>query len=238
MSDHPTPQQMRRALARADRGAALDVAEAAALLAARGDDLDRLLRRGRAGSATPGCVAAGRPGVVTYSQQGLHPADPAVPGPLPLLHVRHRAGSRRGRRRSWPPTRCSRSPARAPRWAARRRCSPSATGPRTAGRRPASGWTSSGYDSTLDYLRAMAIAVLEETGLLPHLNPGVLTWAELQRLKPVAPSMGMMLETTSTPAVVRARAARTSARPTRSRRSGCGCWRTPAGSSSRSPPAS
>jgi FO synthase len=50
----------------------------------------------------------------------------------------------------------------------------------------------------LDYVRACAIAVLEETGLLPHLNPGVLSWAELQRLKPVAPSMGMMLETTAT----------------------------------------
>ena len=44
----------------------------------------------------------------------------------------------------------------------------------------------------------MAIRVLEETGLLPHLNPGVMSWEELQRLKPVAPSMGMMLETTST----------------------------------------
>src|SRR5277367_6063244 len=54
-----------------------------------------------------------------------------------------------------------------------------------------------GYDSTLSYLRAMAIRVLEETGLLPHLNPGVLSWAELTRLKPVAPSMGMMLETTA-----------------------------------------
>ena len=39
--------------------------------------------------------------------------------------------------------------------------------------------------------------MLEETGLLPHLNPGVMSWAELQRLKPVAPSMGMMLETTA-----------------------------------------
>lgn len=54
-----------------------------------------------------------------------------------------------------------------------------------------------GYDTTLDYVRAMAIRVLEETGLLPHLNPGVMSWAELARLKPVAPSMGMMLETTS-----------------------------------------
>jgi len=43
----------------------------------------------------------------------------------------------------------------------------------------------------------MAVRVLEETGLLPHLNPGVMSWQDLQRLKPVAPSMGMMLETTS-----------------------------------------
>ena len=43
----------------------------------------------------------------------------------------------------------------------------------------------------------MAIRVLEETGLLPHLNPGVMSWEEMNRLKPVSPSMGMMLETTS-----------------------------------------
>jgi FO synthase len=44
----------------------------------------------------------------------------------------------------------------------------------------------------------MAIRVLEETGLLPHLNPGVMSWEEIQRLKPVSASMGMMLETTAT----------------------------------------
>src|ERR1700689_1708417 len=44
----------------------------------------------------------------------------------------------------------------------------------------------------------MATRVLEETGLLPHLNPGVLSWQDFQRPKPVAPSMGMMLETTAT----------------------------------------
>ena len=43
----------------------------------------------------------------------------------------------------------------------------------------------------------MAVRVLEETGLLPHVNPGVMSWEELSRLKPVSPSMGMMLETTS-----------------------------------------
>ena len=82
----------------------------------------------------------------------------------------------------------------------------------------------------MDYLRACAIAVLEETGLLPHLNPGVLSWSELQRLRPVAPSMGMMLETTSQRLWSPRRARRTTARRTRSPRSGCGCWTTPAGS--------
>lgn len=74
----------------------------------------------------------------------------------------------------------------------------------TLGDRPEARWPEArqwlderGYDSTLDYVRAMSIRVLEETGLLPHLNPGVMSWTELSRLKPVAPSMGMMLETTS-----------------------------------------
>ena len=74
----------------------------------------------------------------------------------------------------------------------------------TLGDRPEGRWPEArqwleerGYDSTLSYVRAMSIRVLEDTGLLPHLNPGVMSWAEMSRLKPVAPSMGMMLETTS-----------------------------------------
>jgi FO synthase len=55
-----------------------------------------------------------------------------------------------------------------------------------------------GYDDTIAYVRAISIRILEETGLLPHLNPGVMSWTDFQRLKPVAPSMGMMLETTAT----------------------------------------
>jgi FO synthase len=54
-----------------------------------------------------------------------------------------------------------------------------------------------GYHSTLDYLRAMSIKVIEETGLLPHLNPGVMSWEDLARLKHVSASMGIMLETSS-----------------------------------------
>ena len=54
-----------------------------------------------------------------------------------------------------------------------------------------------GYASTLAYLQAAAAAVFRETGLLPHLNPGVLTPADTQALRPHAVSMGLMLESTS-----------------------------------------
>ncbi len=54
-----------------------------------------------------------------------------------------------------------------------------------------------GAASTLDYLARMAKLVLEQTGLLPHLNPGVMDAAELRRLKPVSASMGLMLESAS-----------------------------------------
>ncbi|NLU83851.1 7,8-didemethyl-8-hydroxy-5-deazariboflavin synthase CofG [Rhodococcus sp. HNM0569] len=74
----------------------------------------------------------------------------------------------------------------------------------TLGDRPEARWPEAarwladrGYASTLDYVRAMAQLVLEDTGLLPHLNPGVMSYEELSVLKPYAPSMGMMLETTS-----------------------------------------
>ena len=54
-----------------------------------------------------------------------------------------------------------------------------------------------GYQSTLDYLAHAARAVYEETGLLPHLNPGNMTPSEIQTLRPVSPSMGIMLESAS-----------------------------------------
>jgi FO synthase len=54
-----------------------------------------------------------------------------------------------------------------------------------------------GCATTLEYLRRAAGAVLEETGLLPHLNPGVLTRDDVLALRPVSASMGLMLETTS-----------------------------------------
>jgi len=60
----------------------------------------------------------------------------------------------------------------------------------------AAAWLAShGHSSTVDYLAAAAGAVLTETGLLPHANAGALTRAELERLRSVSPSQGMMIET-------------------------------------------
>ena len=54
-----------------------------------------------------------------------------------------------------------------------------------------------GHESTLSYLAAMAKLVLEETGLLPHLNPGVLGRGDLRALRDVSASQGTMLESAS-----------------------------------------
>jgi FO synthase len=54
-----------------------------------------------------------------------------------------------------------------------------------------------GCETTLEYLASCAKLVLDETGLLPHLNPGVMSRDELESLRPVSASMGIMLETTA-----------------------------------------
>ncbi|MFD9611136.1 bifunctional FO biosynthesis protein CofGH [Streptomyces sp. NPDC059083] len=203
MTDHqagrPTENAMRRALKRARDGVALDVAEAAVLLRARGADLDDLVATaGRVRDA--GLAAAGRPGVVTYSKSVFIPLTRlcrdkchyctfvTVPGKLrrdghgmfmspdEVLDIARR-GAEAG-------------------------CKEALI---TLGDKPEDRWPEArewldahGYDDTIAYVRAMAVRILEETGLLPHLNPGVLSWTDFQRLKPVAPSMGMMLETTAT----------------------------------------
>ncbi|MFH9687253.1 bifunctional FO biosynthesis protein CofGH [Streptomyces sp. NPDC021019] len=198
-SGRPTSNAMRRALKRARDGVALDVTEAAVLLQARGDDLTDLAASA-ARVRDAGLEAAGRPGVITYSRKVFIPLTRlcrdkchyctfvTVPGKL------RRAGHG-----------MFLSPDEVlaiAREGAAMGCKEALF---TLGDRPEDRWPEArewleaeGYDDTLAYVRAMAIRVLEETGLLPHLNPGVLTWTDLQRLKPVAPSMGMMLETTAT----------------------------------------
>jgi FO synthase len=185
---------MSRALARAVAGKSLDPAEAVVLLQARGNDLDRLCQVA-AQARDLGLRDAERAGVVTYSRKVFVPLTrlcrdrchyctfATTPGrvespylsPDEVLAIA-RAGQAAGCREAL----------------------------FTLGDRPEARWPAArkwldaaGYPDTLSYLRAMAILVLEETGLLPHLNPGVLSWEEIQRLKPVAPSMGMMLETTA-----------------------------------------
>ncbi|MFF0573841.1 bifunctional FO biosynthesis protein CofGH [Streptosporangium saharense] len=194
MSVNPTDSAMRRALARARDGKALDLTEATVLLHARDGYLETLLEHaGRVRDA--GLEAVGRQGTITYSRKVFipltrlcrdrcgyctfatapHKLESVFLSPDEVLEIA-RQGAAMG-------------------------CKEALF---TLGDRPEDRWHQArewldahGYDDTLSYVRAMAIRVLEETGLLPHLNPGVMTWRDLQRLKPVAPSMGMMLETTS-----------------------------------------
>src|SRR5436305_4505746 len=54
-----------------------------------------------------------------------------------------------------------------------------------------------GHETTLSYLAEMAALVLKETGLLPHLNPGVMTRADIDRPRTVAVTHGIMLASAS-----------------------------------------
>ena len=56
-----------------------------------------------------------------------------------------------------------------------------------------------GFNSTLEYVAHVADRILQETGLLPHINAGCMTFDELQKLKSVSASMGIMLENVSPP---------------------------------------
>src|SRR6266849_655916 len=190
----PSDTSLRRALARARDGKALDWAEATTLLHARGEPLARLLGYASR-TRDAGLDAAGRPGIITYSKKVF----------IPLTRLcRDRCGYCTF---ATTPRRLA-SPYLSPDEVIKIAAQGAALGCKealfTLGDRPEGRWRQArewlgahGYDDTLSYVRAMAIRVLEETGLLPHLNPGVLSWQDFQRLKPVAPSMGMMLETTA-----------------------------------------
>ena len=183
------PRQVRRALARADAGKTLTLEEATSLMAARGEELDRLMGL----AARLRDLEHGE--FVTYSRKVFIPltmlcrdhchyctfAKPPAKLDTPFLTPEEAvaiadAGRRMG-------------------------CKEALF---TLGDRPeerydvAREWLEArGYASTLDYVRAVAIRVIEETGLLPHLNPGVMSYEEIARLKQVSASMGMMLETSS-----------------------------------------
>lgn len=74
----------------------------------------------------------------------------------------------------------------------------------TLGDRPEARWPAArawledrGYDSTLDYVRAMSELVVETTGLFPHANPGVMSDEAVRTLRASNVSMGLMLENIS-----------------------------------------
>jgi FO synthase len=189
-----TASAMRRTLARARDGKALNTDEATILLHARGEDLQALLGYASR-TRDAGLAAANRPGIITYSRKVFIPLTrlcrdrcayctfATVPHRLERLYLEPDEVldiARRGADLGCKEALFTLGDKPEDRWGAAR------------------DWLDAhGYDDTLSYVRAMAIRVLEETGLLPHLNPGVLSWQDFQRLKPVAPSMGMMLETTA-----------------------------------------
>jgi FO synthase len=186
------------ALARAEAGERLGADDAEALLAADGDALDRLLAvASRVRDA--GLASIGRPGVMTYSRKVFIPLTTLcrdrchycifvdTPGQLLRQHK---------------PTYMSREQVLAV--ARQGRALGCKEALLTLGDRPEDRWPEArawlddhGYVSTLEYVADMARAIAAETGLLPHLNPGIMTPEELAMLRPVAPSMGVMLETTS-----------------------------------------
>ncbi len=190
--DRPGPERVAAAVA--DLRPGTPPADVEALLAARGPELARVL----AAAATVRDVAldrAGRPGVITYSRKVFLPitrlcrdrchyctfattpnrVPSAFLSPADVLAVA-RAGAEMGCKEAL----FTLGDAPEDRWPAAR------------------AWLDRhGHASTLDYVAVLAELILAETGLLPHLNPGVLGAAALRDLRPLAPSMGMMLETTS-----------------------------------------
>lgn len=74
----------------------------------------------------------------------------------------------------------------------------------TLGDRPEDRWTqareflaSRGHRTTIDYVKAMSELIVARTGLFPHANPGIMSLADMEELRPTNVSMGMMLENIS-----------------------------------------
>ncbi|WP_029150337.1 7,8-didemethyl-8-hydroxy-5-deazariboflavin synthase CofG [Microbacterium indicum] len=185
-------------LDRAVRGERLEVDDAEALLGAEGDDFERLLDAA-AHVRDEGLRLAGRPGVITYSRKVFIPLTTLcrdrchycvfVDTPGQLL------------RKSKPAYMSEAQVLAVARQGQAMGCKEALL---TLGDRPEDRWPEArawldehGYASTLEYVGAMARLIREQTGLLPHLNPGVMHPEELAALRPTAPSMGVMLETTS-----------------------------------------
>jgi FO synthase len=196
--DGESERAIDEALDAAARGERVETDAAEALLHARGARLERLLALASA-MRDAGAAASGRPGVITYSRKVFIPLTTLcrdrchycifvdTPGQLRKLHK--------------PVYMTPEQVLSVARQGAALGCKEALL---TLGDRPEERWPEArewldahGYTSTLDYVGAMARLITAETGLLAHLNPGIMSYDELTVLRPTAPSMGMMLETTS-----------------------------------------
>ncbi|HKP07296.1 MAG TPA: 7,8-didemethyl-8-hydroxy-5-deazariboflavin synthase CofG, partial [Microbacterium sp.] len=197
-SEAAFPARVDAALARAAAGERLDTADAETLLGATGAQFDRLLEI--AGDLRDaGLAASGRPGVITYSRKVFVPLTTLcrdrchycvfvdTPGQLLKKHK--------------PAFMSAEQVLAVVRQGQAMGCKEVLL---TLGDRPEERWPEArawldehGFASTIEYVAHIAHLVTAETGLLAHANPGVMTADELRMLRPVAPSMGMMLETTS-----------------------------------------
>jgi FO synthase len=181
-SDHA----VRRALRRTEAGKSLSVDEAAALMDARGPALQELL------DVASSLRDLGHGSVVTYSRKVF------VPLTMLCRDVCHYCTFAKAPAKLESPFLSLEEVVAIADAGRRAGCKEAlfTLGDRPEDRYPvARRWLAErGYHSTLDYVRAAAIRVIEETGLLPHLNPGVMRYEDLARLKHVSASMGLMLE--------------------------------------------
>jgi 2-iminoacetate synthase ThiH len=201
----PAPSRAAEALPRVDlvldgaaAGTPLSAADAEALLGASGADFERLLDLAAA-FRDAGLAASGRPGVITYSRKVFVPLTTLcrdrchycvfVDTPAQLLKLHKPAFM---------------SPEQVLAVVRQGQALGCKEALLTLGDRPEDRWPAArawldeqGFSSTLDYVGYIARLITAETGMLAHLNPGVMSADEIRMLRPSAPSMGMMLETTS-----------------------------------------
>jgi 7,8-didemethyl-8-hydroxy-5-deazariboflavin synthase CofG subunit len=177
---------------------AVTVDEAERLLSARGADLELLLDRAAA-LRDEGLEAAGRPRTITYSRKVFVPLTTLCRDRCHYCVFVDTPGQLRLKRA--PLFMSDEQILRVVRAGQELGCKEALL---TLGDRPEDRWPEArawldehGFASTLDFVGHAARLITAESGLLAHLNPGVMTASELHDLRPTAPSMGMMLETTS-----------------------------------------
>ena len=190
-TDRATPTGALRAVARSRAGERLDTTDVLAILTASDDDLGPVLDLAR-DHRDAYLEHAGIPGTVTYSRKVFIPLTYLCRyrcSYCTFVKVREDAGAEfrsmdevlaiATQGREWGCTEALFTLGEAP----------------EARHDEATAWLAAhGYSSTIDYVIAAAKAVVLETGLLPHANPGAVTADEMKALREVTASQGVMME--------------------------------------------